>query len=278
MPPYTWNVHAYEGMTYTTDGNTCVVRWTPSFDQEDDEAALASPIYLDDGKLSLEVGVTDDWCANHATGGNACLGDQRLFTLEVYGEDDPAIANTYDVSVTANQDATIDLTTFDGGSGTWFLDTDASTLPEGMIMADDAITGDPDQAGTLAEILVEDDFDDGSFVIDRIVIHVDAPSLQLTAQPPNGKAFRPYDATMSASDTKGPYAWSVYAGGLPPGLSLTPDGELVGIPSAAGVYAATLQVQDSIQTVEGTRQTAYKQVAIAIKPGCPDNEDSGDGP
>ena len=42
-----------------------------------------------------------------------------------------------------------------------------------------------------------------------------------------------------------PYHWSVTAGHLPEGISLTPDGVLVGRPTALGKFAYTVTVEDS---------------------------------
>jgi len=42
-----------------------------------------------------------------------------------------------------------------------------------------------------------------------------------------------------------PYHWSVTAGNLPEGISLTPDGVLVGRPTALGKFAYTVTVEDS---------------------------------
>ena len=42
-----------------------------------------------------------------------------------------------------------------------------------------------------------------------------------------------------------PYHWSVTAGSLPEGISLTPEGVLVGRPAKAGKFAYTVTVEDS---------------------------------
>jgi hypothetical protein len=51
--------------------------------------------------------------------------------------------------------------------------------------------------------------------------------------------------SFSASGGTAPYTWSVTAGQLPPGLSLSPSGAISGTPTASGVYTFTVQVADS---------------------------------
>ena len=58
--------------------------------------------------------------------------------------------------------------------------------------------------------------------------------------------------TASESNSTAPYIWSITAGSLPPGLSLTSSGltaTISGNPTASGTYNFTLQVQDSSSPV-----------------------------
>ena len=49
-----------------------------------------------------------------------------------------------------------------------------------------------------------------------------------------------YTATLTASGASGPFTHTVTAGVLPPGLTLSPTGELTGTPTAAGTYTFTI--------------------------------------
>ena len=61
----------------------------------------------------------------------------------------------------------------------------------------------------------------------------------------DGQVQIPYDDTLSATGGTTPYNWSVVGGSLPPGLYLSPDGELSGTPTSAGTWQFTAQVTDA---------------------------------
>jgi len=80
-----------------------------------------------------------------------------------------------------------------------------------------------------------------------ISIHGTAPRLTLLCSPPSGTATAgtAYTATCTASGGTTPYSWSVTGGVVPPGMSFSAAGILSGIPTTAGDYNLTVQVQDS---------------------------------
>jgi hypothetical protein len=55
----------------------------------------------------------------------------------------------------------------------------------------------------------------------------------------------PFAARLAASGGTSTYSWSVAGGALPPGLALAPDGTVAGTPRAAGLFRATIQLEDS---------------------------------
>ncbi len=78
---------------------------------------------------------------------------------------------------------------------------------------------------------------------------VRAQSHKLTISPsiiPPGQYGASYKAqTFKASGGKSPYTYSISAGSLPPGLSLSNTGGLSGTPAAAGVYSFTITAKDA---------------------------------
>ncbi|MFO0974149.1 MAG: putative Ig domain-containing protein [Phycisphaerae bacterium] len=62
---------------------------------------------------------------------------------------------------------------------------------------------------------------------------------------PSGSAGVAYAQTIAASGGTPPYAFAVAGGALPAGLSLQPDGNLIGSPSACGPFSFSVQVTDS---------------------------------
>jgi putative Ig domain-containing protein len=83
-----------------------------------------------------------------------------------------------------------------------------------------------------------------------------------------GVAYAP--VTLNATGGVSPYAWSVTAGSLPPGLTIAPNGTVAGNPNAAGTFKFTLQLADAA----GGTAKAARSVGIAralrasLIPGC----------
>ncbi|HEX3681770.1 MAG TPA: IPT/TIG domain-containing protein [Bryobacteraceae bacterium] len=71
-----------------------------------------------------------------------------------------------------------------------------------------------------------------------------------------------YSASCTASGGIAPYSWSISAGALPAGLTLTPSSDtttatIAGSPTAAGSYSYTVEVTDSTPVVPMTAQQSY---------------------
>lgn len=66
-----------------------------------------------------------------------------------------------------------------------------------------------------------------------------------TASLPGGSLGVAYSATLAATGGQTPYTWSVSAGSLPAGLSLSSAGVISGTPTAPGTASFTVQVVDS---------------------------------
>jgi hypothetical protein len=66
-----------------------------------------------------------------------------------------------------------------------------------------------------------------------------------TASLPAGPAGVPYSATLAASGGNQPYTWT--AGRMPPGLTLSPSGEITGTPASRGEFSVVFQVTDAQQ-------------------------------
>jgi len=70
----------------------------------------------------------------------------------------------------------------------------------------------------------------------------------MTTAVPSGTAGQSYSATLQASGGTAPYTWSISAGALAPGLTLTTQsskGMIAGIPTRSGAYTFTAEVQDA---------------------------------
>jgi hypothetical protein len=72
-----------------------------------------------------------------------------------------------------------------------------------------------------------------------------------TTSVPNGTTGKQYSARLGAVGGTPPYIWSIYAGTLNPGLSLSQGGAITGIPTVAGTNRVTFLVTDSVGSQTG---------------------------
>ncbi len=73
---------------------------------------------------------------------------------------------------------------------------------------------------------------------------------------PDGKVGEPYDFQIEADAGD---RWSVVTGTLPPGISLSAEGRLSGVPLQAGDFAFTVRIQD-----EGFLFTPSKDTDVGL--------------
>lgn len=80
-------------------------------------------------------------------------------------------------------------------------------------------------------------------------VTVTYPALSVTTTSlPSGTVGAPYAEPLTATGGDGTYTWSVTAGALPPGLSLSSNGTITGTPEAAGTSDFTVEVSSAGQT------------------------------
>jgi hypothetical protein len=78
-----------------------------------------------------------------------------------------------------------------------------------------------------------------------IAIAVPPVSITTASPLPAGTVGLAYSQTLAASGGDGTYTWTVTAGTLPTGLSLSPGGVLAGTPSAAATSSFTVQASSA---------------------------------
>lgn len=76
---------------------------------------------------------------------------------------------------------------------------------------------------------------------------------------------------LVASGGQPPYRWSTNPGALPPGLSLTPGGQMAGQPTTAGSYTPTFHVDDSAGAGTGGAVNITVYPRLAATPTCGGN-------
>jgi hypothetical protein len=82
---------------------------------------------------------------------------------------------------------------------------------------------------------------------------------------PSGTVNTGYKVALAATGGIAPYVWSLAAGSLPPGLSLTPSGEIAGTPSQSGTWSFTMRVTDG----QTPSDSATKALTLAVASSTP---------
>ncbi|MGA3039609.1 MAG: putative Ig domain-containing protein, partial [Bryobacteraceae bacterium] len=96
-----------------------------------------------------------------------------------------------------------------------------------------------------------------------------AVGLTVTTPPtlPTALVGVPYQYLLQASGGTSPYTWSNPAGSLPAGLSVTTNGNITGIPSAAGPFTFTVQVKDSAGNLASAQLSITVAPALSVTTG-----------
>jgi uncharacterized membrane protein len=90
-----------------------------------------------------------------------------------------------------------------------------------------------------------------------------SPLTILSSSPlPNATSNSPYSTTLTASGGTSPYIWSITAGALPAGLSLSGN-QIAGTPTATGTFNFTVQVRDSAAPTPATAEKAFSLTVSA---------------
>jgi len=146
----------------------------------------------------------------------------------------------------ANQPYAQELTVV-GGYAPYAYSVLAGALPKGMTLsADGLLSGIPDAAAGQYTFTVGATDKYGLSARLDLVFTVLPPRMAINTETiPNGMRGRAYSAAIRVSGGSEPYAFSVVAGALPPGVKLGSDGTLRGRPTRAGTFAFTVQATDA---------------------------------
>jgi hypothetical protein len=137
-----------------------------------------------------------------------------------------------------------------GGSGGYTWSKTAGSLPPGLSLntATGVVSGQPSTAGT-SQFVAEATDSMGLHGSAEFMLTIDPPLVITTTSPlPAGTVGANYSETLAATGGSGQYTWSVSAGALPAGLTLTAStGVIAGQPTTAGLANFTIQVTDTNQ-------------------------------
>ena len=160
-----------------------------------------------------------------------------------------------------------------GGSGTFTWTISAGALPPNLILdpATGVISGTPTAPGTfsftvrVADTGGQSDEQPLSITITAIAPPGTPPDITTTTLPP-GTFNQPYNQPVVATGGTGALTWSIVAGALPAGLTLTStNGEISGTPTVAGTSSFTVRVQDAAGLSD------FQALSITINAPAPPN-------
>ncbi len=152
-----------------------------------------------------------------------------------------------------------------GGIAPYSWSITSGSLPAGLTLnSNGQITGKPTADGTSSFTVKVTDSETPTpqSVMANLSITVNDPLQIITSALPAGVIKTPYAGdTLAAMGGNQPYAWSISAGSLPPGLSLAAaTGMISGTPTQTGTFNFTAQVTDSSSPL----QTATANLSITV--------------
>ena len=165
----------------------------------------------------------------------------QTFTLTLQPNTIPAVTQgvAYNQAITAV-----------GGNANYSLVVTSGSLPSGITLTGGAgswaLTGTSNSPGSYSFTITATDIDGNTGF--RPYTFSIGTSGGLTLSPaslPNGSQGVAYNQTVTASGGSGGYVYSISAGSLPNGLSLSSGGVISGTPSTGGSFSFTVFVRDS---------------------------------
>jgi large repetitive protein len=193
----------------------------------------------------------------------AIKGTQSQETVSITVNPDPALSGNPPSGIVGQAYSTT--ITASGGTVPLTASVVGGSLPPGLTYnpTSGVISGTPTSAGTYNFVLQLTDSSVTPFKTtanESIQIVDPVPPLTLIGGPqPRGEVGIAYSTSLLASGGVTPYSWSIVAGTLPVGLSISSTtGVISGTPGASGTSNFTVQVKDS------TGATATAAVSITI--------------
>src|SRR6202044_3853598 len=157
-----------------------------------------------------------------------------------------------------------DTLTESGGTSPFTWSVSVGSLPAGIsLSADGNLTGTPTATGTPSFTVKVTDAN-GQSATQATSITISAGVSATFAAPPAGRVGVAYTDTLTAAGGTAPYTWSVNAGSLPPGITLSSAGVLSGTPTSAGSYPFTVNVVDQNGGIATTSITLVVAATLSL--------------
>jgi hypothetical protein len=196
------------------------------------------------------TGETGSFTVQVASGGLTATADLSINLYAVLSVTTSSLPNATDgVSYSHSLAAS-------GGDANYSWSITVGALPDGLSLTPSSglISGTPTTIGTssFTAQVVSGDAQTATAALSLEVV-AQAPLLVRTTEVPDARSGVAYSQTLEASGGTGTgYAWSLEAGTLPSGVTLSTEGILSGTPSESGSFSFTPRVEDD----GGTSATA----------------------
>ena len=161
---------------------------------------------------------------------------------------------------TTNTAYSADLTAT-GGTGTYTWSITAGSLPAGLTLSGNTISGTPTAAGT-ANFTVRATDTAGRTSTKNLSITITTPVTVTTASLAAGTTNTGYSASLEATGGTVPYTWSI-TGSLPDGLTLSGN-TITGTPTTAGTTTFTVQATDALSRISTRSLSIVITLPISI--------------
>ena len=160
-----------------------------------------------------------------------------------------------------------------GGTSPYSWQVTTGALPGGLTLSGSgAITGTPTSNGSFNFTVQVTD--SNNVMATKPFLLIVASGLNITNAPtlPSGVVGGSYSQALNATGGTSPYSWSVSAGSLPGGLTLSPSsGTITGTPTTGGTFSFTVTVTDSnnVSASKSFSVSIAALLAISTQPALP---------
>jgi len=166
------------------------------------------------------------------------------------------VGGSYSITLQAN-----------GGTAPYTWEMTSGELPPGLALGTDGtLDGTTSQAGEFTFTASVTDAAEASAARSFTLVVTPALSIGTTTLPP-GITTAAYSQSLVATGGTAPYAWSLFSGTLPQGITLDGSGNLTGTPSQAGSFTFSIQVTDAVSGTASQSFTVTILAPLAIAPG-----------